>query len=137
MRINDWMINEFRSLFKEEEDDYIQPVEDGYVHHVYTLFNLSLFPVYNFRDDMKEEEDEQIYDDDDDVESMPKSRLLQSGPIMRTKTNWFAVAALAVTHRHTIWIVFFFFFSFLLTKDLKKKRVVGGRIFADPFLFPS
>ena len=78
------MINEFRSLFKEEEDDYIQPVEDGYVHHVCTLFNLSLFPVYNSRDDMKEEEDEQIYDD---VESMPKSRLLQSGPIMRTKTN--------------------------------------------------
>jgi hypothetical protein len=35
---------------------------------------------------MKEEEDEKIYDDDD-VESMPKSRLLQSGPIMRTKTN--------------------------------------------------
>ena len=50
------------------------------IHYLISLSSLYITP-------MKEEEDEQIYDDDDDVESMPKSRLLQSGPIMRTKTN--------------------------------------------------
>lgn len=68
---------------------------------------------------MKEEEDEKIYDDDD-VESMPKSRLLQSGPIMRTKTNWFAVAALAVTH-NLGWVFFFSFWLKILKKESRPR----------------
>jgi hypothetical protein len=43
--MTEWSMNSFLFLKGAEEEDYIQPVEDGYVHHVYTLF--TSHPVYN------------------------------------------------------------------------------------------